>query len=63
MAFFVYILASKRNGTFYIGMADDLVKRFGRRQELDSRLRGNERLWRTRLLPIPLVPAEAGTQT
>jgi putative endonuclease len=27
MGFFVYILASKRNGTLYIGMTDDLVKR------------------------------------
>ena len=27
MAFFVYILASKRNGTLYIGMTDDLAKR------------------------------------
>ena len=27
MAFFVYILASKRNGTLYIGMTDDFVKR------------------------------------
>ena len=27
MAFFVYILASKRNGTLYVGMTDDLVKR------------------------------------
>ena len=27
MAFSVYILASKRNGTLYIGMTDDLVKR------------------------------------
>ena len=27
MAFFVYILASKRNGTLYFGMTDDLVKR------------------------------------
>jgi len=27
MAFFVYILASGRNGTLYIGMTDDLVKR------------------------------------
>jgi putative endonuclease len=27
MAFFVYILASKRNGTLHIGMTDDLVKR------------------------------------
>ena len=27
MAFFVYILASRRNGTLYAGMTDDLVKR------------------------------------
>ena len=27
MAFFVYILASKPNGTLYAGMTDDLVKR------------------------------------
>jgi putative endonuclease len=27
MAFFVYILASKRNGTLYVRMTDDLVKR------------------------------------
>jgi len=27
MAFFVYIVASKRNGTLYIGMTDDLPKR------------------------------------
>jgi putative endonuclease len=27
MAFFVYILASKRNGTLYVGMTDDLTKR------------------------------------
>ena len=27
MAFFVYILASGRNGTLYTGMTDDLVKR------------------------------------
>ena len=27
MAFYVYILASKRNGTLYIGMTDDLVRR------------------------------------
>jgi putative endonuclease len=27
MAFFVYILASKRNGTLYIGSTDDLAKR------------------------------------
>jgi putative endonuclease len=27
MAIYVYILASQRNGTLYIGMTDDLVKR------------------------------------
>jgi putative endonuclease len=27
MAFYVYILASKRNGTLYVGMTDDLPKR------------------------------------
>jgi len=27
MAFYVYILASRRNGTLYIGMADNLVGR------------------------------------
>lgn len=27
MAFFVYILANKPNGTLYVGMTDDLVKR------------------------------------
>ena len=27
MAFYVYIVASKRNGTLYIGMTDELLKR------------------------------------
>ena len=27
MSFFVYILGSRRNGTLYIGMTDDLVRR------------------------------------
>jgi putative endonuclease len=27
MAFFVYILASKRNGTVYVGLTDDLPRR------------------------------------
>jgi putative endonuclease len=27
MAFYVYILASERNGTLYVGMTDNLVKR------------------------------------
>jgi putative endonuclease len=27
MSFFVYMLASRRNGTLYVGMTDDLVRR------------------------------------
>jgi putative endonuclease len=27
MSFYVYILASRRNGTLYIGMTDDIAKR------------------------------------
>ena len=27
MSFYVYILANRRNGTLYVGMTDDLVKR------------------------------------
>jgi putative endonuclease len=27
MSFFVYILASRRNGTLYIGMTDNLARR------------------------------------
>jgi putative endonuclease len=27
VSFYVYILASQRNGTLYVGMTDDLVKR------------------------------------
>ena len=27
MSFYVYILASRKNGTLYIGMTDDLVRR------------------------------------
>ena len=28
MSFFVYILASGRNGTLYVGMTDDLTRRY-----------------------------------
>jgi len=27
MAFYVYMLANKRNGTIYVGMTDDVVRR------------------------------------
>ncbi|HET7848305.1 MAG TPA: GIY-YIG nuclease family protein [Pseudolabrys sp.] len=33
MAFYVYMLASKRNGTLYIGMTDDLLKRIWMHRE------------------------------
>ena len=33
MAFFVYILASRRNGTLYVGMTDDLARRIGEHRE------------------------------
>lgn len=33
MAFYVYILPSKRNGTLYIGMTDDLVRRVWQHRE------------------------------
>ena len=29
MSFYVYILASRRNGTLYVGMTDDLARRMG----------------------------------
>ena len=32
MSFFVYILASRRNGTLYIGMTDDLLRRVWQHQ-------------------------------
>ena len=33
MAFYVYILASKRNGTLYTGMTDNLIARAWRHRE------------------------------
>jgi putative endonuclease len=33
MPFYVYILANKRNGTIYVGMTDDLVKRVWQHRE------------------------------
>ena len=33
MAFFTYILASRRNGTLYIGSTDDLTRRVWEHQE------------------------------
>ena len=33
MAFYVYIVASQRNGTVYIGSTDDLAKRIGQHKE------------------------------
>jgi putative endonuclease len=33
MAFYVYIVASQRNGTLYIGSTDDLAKRIGEHKE------------------------------
>jgi putative endonuclease len=32
MSFFVYILASRRNGTLYIGMIDNLARRIWEHQ-------------------------------
>ena len=36
MAFYVYILASARNGTLYIGHTDSISRRTWRRQDGDS---------------------------
>ena len=35
MAFFVYIVASRRNGTLYVGQTDDLAKRAWQHREKD----------------------------
>jgi len=33
MSFYVYVLASQRNGTLYVGMTDDLAKRIWMHRE------------------------------
>jgi putative endonuclease len=33
MSFYVYMLASRRNGTLYVGMTDDLVRRVWQHRE------------------------------
>jgi putative endonuclease len=33
MSFWVYILASRRNGTLYVGMTDDIAKRIWQHRE------------------------------
>ncbi|MGX1309077.1 putative endonuclease [Amorphus suaedae] len=33
MAFYVYLLASRRNGTLYLGMTDDLARRISEHRE------------------------------
>jgi putative endonuclease len=45
MSFFVYILASQRNGTLYVGMTDDLVKRIRERQ-----IKKWNRVWKLELI-------------
>jgi len=34
--YYVYILASGRNGTLYVGMTNDLAKRVGRHKKGDA---------------------------
>jgi len=36
-AYFVYILASKRNGTLYIGVTSDLLKRVGEHRNKEAK--------------------------
>ena len=48
MAFYVYMLANKRNGTIYIGLTDDLVKRVW--QHRSEMLRGFTRRYGVKML-------------
>ena len=48
MAFYVYMLANKRNGTIYIGLTDDLVKRAW--QHRSEMLRGFTRRYGVKML-------------
>ena len=33
MAFYVYLMAGRKNGTLYVGMTDDLIRRIWERRE------------------------------
>jgi putative endonuclease len=48
MAFYVYILANKRNGTLYVGMTDDLAKRIWQHRE--GLIEGFTRLYGVKML-------------
>jgi putative endonuclease len=48
MSFFVYILASRRNGTLYIGMTDDLLRRVWQHQT--GTIQGFTRQYRVKTL-------------
>ena len=48
MAFYVYILASRRNGTLYVGMTDDLGRRMWEHQQ--GLLRGFTKTYGVKIL-------------
>ena len=50
MAFFVCILASEPNGTLYIGMTDDLVKRVWQHRNDFIPLKKWNRAWKLALI-------------